>query len=138
MMEETDYNPNVYSTSPTKHDVSQKRESVLKLLQHTHKTDPLMTLTANSIAKILGFKQIATQPDVRQAIAELRDLGEPIISSNGGFKLTNSTYELTNCIEQLQNRIDGILRSQNGLRKAIDRIQGKESPQVNMRDYQLK
>lgn len=96
---------NVYTTVDQRHfNKNTDYKIVGKFLLENHDK----WFTASEIAEQAHIPENATQSNVRFAVAKLRDLGEPIVSSNNGFMYTFDKELIAKCIQQLQKRVLGI------------------------------
>jgi len=74
------------------------------------------------IETLLGI----TGAQVREIINKLRKDGEPIISSNLGYKWTTSEIEISQCVDSLFSRSDEIRKVGKSLLETLNALQKKE------------
>lgn len=71
-------------------------------------------ITSTEISRLTGYSTI----NIRKLINSMRTNSIPIIASNKGYKLTESSEEIQKEIDSLLTRISAMYRSLKGLKRA--------------------
>ena len=118
MMQTKLTNPRIYSSVNKRHiksDLIHQKNALRSFLQ----SHPNTTFNSQSLATATGYSTKKTCVELRKAIAELIDEGQPIISNDDGYKLTTDKEEIMKCIQSLQRRELGISRRIKSLNKHL-------------------
>jgi hypothetical protein len=111
-------NPNIYSSVNPRHikpNLIHQKNALRTFLQ----SHPDTIFNSQSLATATGYSNKKTCVELRKAIAELIDEGQPIISNDDGYKLTTDKDEIRKCIQSLQKRELGIARRIKSLNKHL-------------------